>query len=234
MLRSTMELYGKRLGAADGDIGLVKDFYFDDQQWVVRYVIADTGSWLPGRLVLISPHAFGNFHEDGECLRVNLTRQQIESSPAIEAHKPVSRQREEEYNSYYGWPYYWVGGAFPMPYLMGGRKASSFDKPHDSEDSHLRSAKVLTGYHIQTSDGTVGRVTNFIVDDASWAICQLVVETGDWFSGEEIAISPDYIDYISSLESKVFVNVTKEAILEAPKYEGPPLNTEYHEMQKLD
>ena len=57
-----MQLYRKKLRESDGDIGHVKDFYFNDQQWVIRYVIADTGSWLPGRLVLISPYAFGNFH----------------------------------------------------------------------------------------------------------------------------------------------------------------------------
>ena len=83
--------------APDGDIGHVKDCYFDDQQWVVRYVIADTGSWLSGRLVLLSPHAFGKIREDGNCLLVSLTRQQIENAPAIESHEPVSRQYEEEH-----------------------------------------------------------------------------------------------------------------------------------------
>ena len=109
MLRSIRQLYGKTLRTSDADIGHVKDFYFNDQQWVVRYVIADTGTWLLGRLVLISPHAFGNFHQDGDRLLVNLTRQQIENSPAMESHKPVSRQYEEEYNRYYGWPSYWDG-----------------------------------------------------------------------------------------------------------------------------
>ena len=83
MLRSIKQLYGKALGTAEGEIGHVKDFYFDDQHWVVRYVVADTGSWLSGRLVLISPHAFGNFHQDGDCLLVNLSRKQIENGPAI-------------------------------------------------------------------------------------------------------------------------------------------------------
>jgi hypothetical protein len=79
MLRSIKKLYGKALGTVEGEIGHVKDFYFNDQHWVVRYVIADTGSWLSGRLVLISPHAFGDFHQDGDCLLVNLTREQIET-----------------------------------------------------------------------------------------------------------------------------------------------------------
>ena len=80
MLRSLKQLYEKKLGASDGDIGHVKDFYFNDQQWAIRYVVADTGSWLSGRLVLISPHVFGNLHQDGDCLLVNLTREEIEAT----------------------------------------------------------------------------------------------------------------------------------------------------------
>ena len=104
MLRSIKQLYGDKLGASDGEIGHVKDFYFDDQNWVVRYIVADTGSWLSGRQVLISPHSFGSLPQAGKVLRVNLTRKQIENSPSIDSHKPVSRQYEEEYHRYYGWP----------------------------------------------------------------------------------------------------------------------------------
>src|SRR3984957_3776929 len=97
MLQSLKQLYGHQLAALDGEIGHLNDFYFDDQNWAVRYVVADTGSWLPGRLVLLSPHAFGHVHQAGKLLLANLTRQQIENSPAIGTHKPVSRQFEEEY-----------------------------------------------------------------------------------------------------------------------------------------
>ena len=100
MLRSINQLYGDKLGASDGEIGQVKDFYFDDQNWAIRYLVADTGSWLPGRQVLISPHAFGSLYQAGKLLLVNLTRKQIEDSPSIESHKPVSRQYEEEYYRY--------------------------------------------------------------------------------------------------------------------------------------
>src|SRR5207247_11212781 len=109
MLLSLRQLYGKKLGASDGDIGHVRDFYFNDQQWAIRYVVADTGSWLSGRLVLISPHAFGNLHQNGDCLLVNLTWQQIEHSPAIESHKPVSRQ----YHAY--WDGHEAGAAAGLP-----------------------------------------------------------------------------------------------------------------------
>jgi sporulation protein YlmC with PRC-barrel domain len=226
MLRSLGQLYGKKLGASDGDIGHVKDFYFNDQQWAIRYVVADTGSWLSGRLVLISPHAFENLPQDGDCLLVNLTRQQIENSPAIESHKPVSRQYEEEY--YRGVETWGAGGfpeAPPPPHLMPSKQAS---------DLHLQSTQALRGYPIQTSEGAIGHVIDFIMDDKSWTICHLVVETGHWYSGKEIVISPKHIDRISYEESKVFVNVTKEAILEAPQYHVTPLGEAYGDTRNFD
>ena len=81
----------------------------------------------------------------------------------------------------------------------------------------------MSGYHIQASDGTIGHVADIMMDDKGWAICHLVIETGHWFSGKEILISPNQIDWISYEESKVFVNLTKETILQAPEYHVPSL-----------
>src|ERR1700722_17187054 len=98
MLQSLKQLYGHQLAALDGEIGHVKDFYFDDQNWAVRYVVADTGSWPPCRQRLLSPRAFGSFSPSGKLAPVKLTRKKMENSPSIKWHKPVSRQYEEEYH----------------------------------------------------------------------------------------------------------------------------------------
>jgi sporulation protein YlmC with PRC-barrel domain len=105
---------------------------------------------------------------------------------------------------------------------------------HDRDDPHLRSTHALNGYHIETSGGAIGRVTDFMMDEKSWEIRHLVVETGHWFSGKEIAISPKQIDRISYEESKMFVKVTKEAILETPEYHIPPLGAAYHDARNFD
>ena len=232
MLRSIKRFYGDRLGATDGEIGHVKDLYFDDQNWVVRYVVADTGSWLPGRKVLISPHAFGSLDRAGKLLLVNLTRKQIEDSPSIESHKPVSRQYEEEYYRHYGWPYYWQGDAlwgmsgFPVlelpPKPLPGDQASASGRSPASADAHLRSTQAVNGYHIQASDGTIGHICDFMMDHQSWAIRQLVIKTGHRFSGKEVQIPTSKVDRISYEESTVFVNLTTEAIERSPAHHLAP------------
>ncbi len=232
MLRSIKQLYGDELRAIDGEIGRIKDFYFDDQNWAVRYVVVDTGSWLSGRLVLISPHVFTNFDLDGVRRGVSLTRKQIENSPDYDSEKPVSRQYEDDYYSYYGWPNYWQGGglwgigAFPIAAPpLEERPDASIGEPISSDergDAHLRSTQAMNGYHVQTDDGAIGHVIDFIVDHETWAICHLVVETGHWFSSKEVVISPKQIVRISYDESKVFVSITKDTILKAPEYHVPP------------
>jgi sporulation protein YlmC with PRC-barrel domain len=233
MLRSVKQLYGEKLGASDGEIGHVKDFYFDNQNWAVRYVVADTGSWLPGRQVLISPHAFGNLHQAGKLLLVNLTRKQIEDSPSIESHRPVSRQYEEEYYQYYGWPYYWEGtglwgmGGFPIaevaPKPLPGNPATASNRSHEGADAHLRSTKAVNGYHIQASDGIIGHVCDFMMDAQSWAIRQLVIKTGHRFSGKEVEIPTSQVDRISYDKSTVFVNLTSKAVEQSPAHQLAPV-----------
>ena len=226
---SLQKLCGRKLAASDGNIGHVDDFYFEDQRWAIRYVVADTGSWLPGRLVLISPYAFACLDHCGDCLPIKLTRKQIEDSPAIESHKPISRQYEERYHAYYEWPPYWNGGglwgvgSYPaeLPPTDGSGRASLVAIPLTSKDPHLRSTRSVTGYDVQTSEGVIGRVTDFLVDDYGWMIRYVVVETGQWYSGHEIVVSPKDVALVSYEEAKVFVNLTKETILNNADYKMP-------------
>ncbi len=215
MLHNLKELYGNKLSAIDGDIGHIKDFYFDDKTWVVRYLVADTGSWLLGRLVLLTPHAFAKLNPTEKTLHLKLHKKQIEQSPSIEAHKPVSRQYEIEYYRYYGWPAYWDGGAMwglgglPMVVPPPKDERETLKHYHHRDDKHLQSTAAVTGYQIQATDGPLGRVSGFMVDARSWAIRDVVVETGHWYAGKEILIATGRIDRISYEESTVFVNLSQ-------------------------
>jgi hypothetical protein len=232
MLHSIKQLYGDRLGASDGAIGHVKDFYFDDQTWAVRYLVADTGTWLTGRQVLLSPHALGNAYLAGKVLTVHLTRKQIEDSPSIELHQPVSRQYEEEYYRYYGWPYYWQGdglwgmGGFPIlespAKPLPKEQTFAADPQRGGTNAHLRSTQAVKGYHLRATDGITGHVSDFMMDDKSWAIGELVIRTGHRFTGNEVQIPVGKVDRISYEDSTVFVNLTREAVEQCSTHDPAP------------
>ncbi len=226
MFISTKTTIGRKLTAIDGDIGHVGDFYFDDKTWAVRYVIAETGTWLTGRSVLLSPYAFFSFFDTaGKAHYVNLTRRQIENSPSIELHRSVSRQFEENYFRYYGWPAYWQGGQmwgksdFPVSTPATPLDRALLHEYARWDDVHLRSTQAVTGYQIEALDGMIGTVSGFIVDDRTWEVRDLVVETGLWYAGKEVLISPYKVDRISYAESKVFVILTKSDIQKTGNHE---------------
>ena len=225
MLINIKELYGNKLVAQDGDIGHVKDFYFDDKSWAVRYLFADTGSWLSGRQVLLSPHAFGRVNRDDKSLAINLTRKKIEDSPSIEEHKPVSRQYENEYYRYYGWPAYWNGGGmwgiagFPVVMAPSKDELEAHQHIHHRDDKHLRSMKAVMGYAIHATDGEIGTVSGFMVDDKSWGIGELVVDAGHWYAGKEILIPTSKVTRISYKKSEVFVSLSKSDLQKTGEHE---------------
>jgi uncharacterized protein YrrD len=217
LLHSIQQRYGEKLRATDGEIGHVRDFYFDDKHWIVRYLVADTGRWLSGRLVLISPHALGHLYPEGKVLLVNLTREQIENSPSIDEHKPVSRQEEEEYHRHYGYPYY--AESMPLWGLAGYPIVVPPPPPTATEkqgvDSQLRSARVVKGYNVEASDGVLGEVADFLIDGRTWGIREIVIETGHWYSGNEIRLPTGKISRISYDESTVYLDSTKAGIMRA-------------------
>lgn len=214
MLQNIKFLQDLKLSAHDGEIRHVADFYFDDKTWAIRYLVANTGSWLTGRLVLLSPHSLGRPNDNAKTLPVDLSRKQIEDSPPIETDKPVSRQYEIDYYRYYGWPVYWYGGglwgasSYPamLPFSPAEREAAQDSR--DNEDPHLRSSKAVTGYALQATDGEIGSVSGFMVDDKTWVIGGLIAETGHWYAGKEILIPTAKIARISYEESKVYVDLT--------------------------
>ena len=116
MLRMASHLKGTSIAATDGAIGSVQDLYFDDHSWTIRYLVVDTGTWLPGRQVLISPRSIMAVTDEAK-IPVSLTKSQVENSPSTEVDKPVERQYEQHPD--YGYPYYWTGpyrwGATPSP-----------------------------------------------------------------------------------------------------------------------
>ncbi len=221
MMRSVNHLRGFRLGALDGEIGHAREIYFDDHTWKVRYLVADVGHWLPGRRVLIPPNALGTIDDRDRVLHVQLTMQQVEKSPPIETDAPLSRQLEEEYLRYFGWPFYWMDPIFwsvPTGAGAGLFPPANNNAPLKKTDPHLRSTREVEGYHIHARDGDIGHVVDFLVDDNDWSIRDLVVSTRNWLPGKKVLITPESIEKVSWEESRVLVNISRDTIKHSPRY----------------
>ncbi|SDU18948.1 PRC-barrel domain-containing protein [Verrucomicrobium sp. GAS474] len=235
MLIKVKTLKDFKLDSLDGEIGKVEEFYFDDLHWTIRYLVANTNNWLTGRQVLIAPYALTSVMREEKDIAISLTKKQIEESPSLSYDKPVSRQFEGDYYGYYGWPVYWGGpymwGAYPyFPYIIrDSGKWGQYVQDQNAWDPHLRSTEAVTGYRIQASDGEIGHVEDFVIDDETWAIRYLIVDTQNWWPGKKVLISPKWIERVSWNDSKVFINVPRETIKQAPEYTEEALLTRDYE-----
>ena len=238
MKRRLNSLLGYTIKGTDGEIGKVEEFYFDDRTSTIRYMVVKTGGWFSEKKVLISPEAFQKADWESKTLYVNLTQKKIQNSPNIDTEKPVSQQREELMRLYYSWPGYYgygINGYWGLG--MWGYTAVSEQekeiqklkvKEYAGDNSHLRSTNEVTGYTIHATDGDIGEVEDFIIEDTTWKINFLVVETGNWFSGKKVLISPQWIKNVKWEEQKVTINHSKDEVKNSPEYDSTqPINDSY-------
>ncbi|TLS38072.1 PRC-barrel domain-containing protein [Pseudalkalibacillus caeni] len=242
MLLSEKELHGFSIDTTDDELGEAKEFYFDDKDWTVRYAVIDTHKWLPGKKVLISPYSIEKIRREEQKLHVDLSTDQVKNSPEIDTEQPVSRQHEGELNNYYGWPYYWAGTglwgatAYPRP----APAAEAFDRDERSpdeeeeirerQDTHLRSTKEVSEYHIEATDDEFGHVDDFIIDDESWKIRYLVIDTKNWWFGKKVLVSPEWITDINWDQRVIKVDLDEETIKNGPEYNpNQPLSRRFEE-----
>jgi PRC-barrel domain len=234
MLSKANTLENYKVDSLDGPIGKVKEFYFDDRYWTIRYLVAETGSWLASRQVLLSPYALVGINSEEKTIATDLTRAQIEASPSLDTDKPVSHQFEQAYYGHYGYPMYWSGAYSWGSYPYLERDRDLWHKPVENEkawDPHLRSTYGVSGHHIQTLDVELGHVSDFIIDDETWAIRYLIVDTHNWWPGKKVLVSPQWIERVSWGERKVFVNLSSEAIKDSPEFTGESMLTREYEMK---
>jgi PRC-barrel domain len=242
MLRNLKELEHFKIHATDGEIGHISDFYFDDDAWVVRYIVVDAGSWLSSKKVLISPISVKRLNVQAEVLPLTITKAQVQSSPEIDADLPVARQHEVRYMAHYGYAPYWGGtgawgdGMYPNLTLAGAdadhhngvvhpQMELTDDQRvdligHRSDEPHLRSCHAVAGYHIHATDGDIGHVTGFLIDDDTWAIRYLVIDTSNWWMGHKALIAPTWIEGVQWADRSVSVNLSRELIKDAPPYDS--------------
>lgn len=235
MLRSLKDLAHYTMSATDGDIGSVEDFLLDDESWAVRYLVADTGGFLNGRRVLISPISFRKAEWSTSRFNLALTKDMIKSSPSVDFDKPVSRQHERDFHRYYGFPYYWgyggLWGAGAYPGMLASHKLDDMAaEPAGvlTDDVHLRSAKEVRGYHAQGTDEAFGHIEDFIVDDQTWQVRYLVINTSNWWVGKKVLVAPQWAKSIDWQERTVHFELPRQSIKNAPEWNPEaPVNREY-------
>jgi hypothetical protein len=249
MLRSLKEITGYTLQEMDDVIGTCNDFLFDDGLWVIRYMVADTGSWLKHHKVLITPGSLGEPDWQTERLAVKLTREQIESCPPIDAHAPISREYEITYHEHFEIPFYWMGADFREGIPGANGVINTVDDlpdvdeevaalvndsetvaptPADPGEGQLRSATEIMNYSVSASDTNAGRVEDIIIDDNSWVIRYLAIDTGHVMPDRKVLINTEWIESVSWEKECVTIDLTLDAIHECPHYDpDEAVNREY-------
>ncbi|MBV1915979.1 MAG: PRC-barrel domain-containing protein [Pseudomonadales bacterium] len=225
-LHKLADLGGYHLHARDGEIGKLKQIYFDDKCWVVRYFVVHTGSWLLGNDVLIIPSVVTAVDKENKRLEVDLTQEQIRNCPPINTALPVSLHYEQEYYRYYGWEPYWTDDlmftptpAMLTPAIPPPPLDEKPELPKEPAHPHLRSSDEVEAYQLHARDGEIGHVEDFILEDPGWAIRYLEIDTRNWLPGKHVLISPTWIQLVDWAENEVKVNLTCEAIRTAPAYD---------------
>lgn len=246
MLRSIKDIIGYSIEATDGHIGEVKDCLFDDRHWGLRYVVADTRKWLPGRKVLITPHHAKQPTKgwSGNALPVDLSKERIRNAPELDDNAPVSAQYESEYmryyqiaNPYWAGPYAW-GYEFEPQYVAppteeNEKQSEQLSKQHEDqlkniEHSHLRSAHEVIGYHIQAKDDSFGHVEDFIIDDSKWKLMYLIVDTKNWLPGKKSIVDVRWVSSFDWHSREASIDLTRKQIEAAPRYDASaPINREF-------
>jgi len=224
------------LSSDEEDLGQIRDYYFDDYYWIVRYVCVDGREWLPDRKILLSPVVLNRPDRRGKSITALVTKKRVEESPSYDADEPISRHMENEIVTYYNWPLYWQGMTARVPGIAGmppgsperNRAHAKQEKPKG--DPHLRSAKQVIGYKVRAEDGPAGKIDDLIVEYGFWNINYIVITTGAAALKKKVLIPPRWIIRINGAQSEVYVDLSREAVRGGPEFDpAAPVNREYEE-----
>jgi uncharacterized protein YrrD len=222
MLMSTLS--GRSVEFTDGEIGNVSDLYFDDERWVVRYLVVETGKWLSHKPILVSPISVLSVENKEIPISVNLKQELLSTAPNIDLKKPVSRRFEIEYSKHFSYPVYWGGvgiwGSVMFPTVFNKTILTEDEEKelleNGGDEAHLRSSSEVCGYKVIASNGSVGSIKDFLIDSRTWEIFRIVVDTKNWFPGKKVLIKPSQISEFVWSESVARSEQLKEELNEMP------------------
>jgi uncharacterized protein YrrD len=222
MYTTMRELRGWTIRGTDGgDAAKVDDILFDDRAWRVRYVVAETGSWLHRHKVLLSPNALGRLRGQAHFVPALLTANEIAHCLPVDADPPVSTRMAAQLGDLVTLATYWVGG-FGVPYLASPVTSPLPRSKPQTGDPHLRSATWLMGYHTVAQDGEIGSLEDLLIDDEGWCLRDLVVQTHGWPHHKDVLIAPHWVSRISWAMRTVRIELPRERVVGA--LSGPSLS----------
>lgn len=231
---SVKGITGFGIGATDGKIGTVKEIYFEDHTWTVRYLIVKTGNFLKEKLILISTQALLDADWDNELFSTNLSTDQIINSPDIDTDKPVYRQQEVKLYEHFPWDIYWAMGIIPMEDSVEIAISEKQKEIGANANPHLRSSDKVTGYTLHAIDGELGHIDDLIIETESWKITYVVLKTGSWFSGQKILIPTEWIIEINWLSSTFVMEATVEKVQQCEPFDADGGVNEAYEKVRRD
>ncbi len=177
----------------------------------------DGGTWLNGRRVTLPPDVDRRRDwADHQLTVAGLTRRQVIDSPNVETHVPLGLPTRREEATIVGWEIYWI-------HVM--------DHPWQvADDPHLRSTQETAGYHIERTDGSLGHVADFLIDDETWMIRYLAIDTRNWWPGKRVLVAPSRVQTIDGHNRALHLGLSRDAIEHSPEYRGASTQEELHEM----
>lgn len=237
MLYRLKDLDGFIVNASDGEVGELVEFYLNDQDWKIRYLVVKTKIDGEEKLALISPIAVQQLNIEDKSILLDVTTAQVAQSPLINEETPVTREHEIMLHNYFEWPFYWdeegipsglAGDLTAVPLIEMSMDVQEKVAAEEEGRPHLRTIREIRGYEIKARDGVIGQMDDFIIDDASWNVMYMIVDTGNWLSGRKVLVSPQWIERISLAENSVSVELSIDTIQNSPEYdESVPINNEF-------
>ena len=223
MLIKAKQLIGCKVHATDGFIGEIKTLYFESSQWIVRYFALEGNA----RRFLIPATLFPMQNFSSSDLSLNLRKDQINNSPDIDLSQPLSRLSESTLASYYNIPSYWgpvtreeevlqvpSEGTMIISHVTGSDIAvgAAGELLVVEQAANLYSTDEIFGFEAQAIDGDIGPVEDVMIDDYSWEMRYLIVDSARLLPGRKVLLSPQWIDSVNETDRKIRVNVTKNTV----------------------
>lgn len=206
MLIAAKHIYGTPLEAIDGTVGTLYDILFDDQSWRLRHLVITTDRWFFGEQVLLDLAALDRADWSEPRVWLRLTKQQVRESPTIPSDRSLTQRPTIELAQTL------VAEAYSTNIVDAEADAGS--------EPHLCSTKMLTGMHIQCADShQLGHIEDFLVDDQTWSVRDMVIDTRNWLPGKRVLIEPALVKSINWEDREVQLSLPRDQIEHRHPYE---------------